>query len=62
MLIPSLKAKIALLKKACREKDETVTRYAQELKHVKYNITSSSLDEKSKIRKYETNQPVSHEV
>ena len=40
MLIPSLKAKIALLKKACREKDETVTRYIEELKQFKHGTAN----------------------
>eukprot|EP00794_Sanderia_malayensis_P005320 gene5320-5989_t len=56
MLIPSLKAKIALLKKACREKDETVTRHVQELKHVKYNA-SSSANQNTKTQRYESNKP-----
>lgn len=58
MLIPSLKAKIALLKKACREKDETATRYVEELKHVKHEIGTSGTAPKG--RNYEASQPVSH--
>ena len=41
MLIPSLKAKIALLKKSCREKDETVTRYMEELKQFKHHMVGT---------------------
>lgn len=47
MLIPSLKAKIGLLKKACREKDESVTRYIEELKQFKHNSNMPAMKGRS---------------
>jgi len=49
MLIPSLKAKIALLKKACREKDETMTRYMEELKEYRHGLIAMSPTKKGRI-------------
>ena len=49
MLIPSLKAKIALLKKACREKDETMTRYMEELKEYRHGLSAMSPTKKGRI-------------
>ena len=58
MLIPSLKAKIGLLKKACREKDETATRYIEELKQYKHGINATKSTNKGG-RIHENNQQVS---
>ncbi|KAL9958373.1 hypothetical protein ACROYT_G035379 [Oculina patagonica] len=52
MQIPTLKAKISLLKRACKEKDELVDKLSEEIRELRHYIATSALDDMSKIRSY----------
>ncbi|XP_078358377.1 uncharacterized protein LOC144643107 isoform X2 [Oculina patagonica] len=52
MQIPTLKAKISLLKRACKEKDELVDKLSEEIRELRHSIATSALDDMSKIRSY----------
>ena len=45
-------AKIALLKRACKEKDELVDKLSEEIRDLRHAIATSALDDLSKIRSY----------
>lgn len=45
-------AKIALLKKACKEKDEQIDNLSEEIRDLRHAIATSALDDLSKIRSY----------
>ncbi|XP_074610685.1 uncharacterized protein LOC141865174 isoform X4 [Acropora palmata] len=50
--IPTLKAKISLLKKACKDKDEAINDLSEEIRELRHSIATSALDDLSKIRTY----------
>ncbi|XP_068745820.1 golgin subfamily B member 1-like isoform X2 [Montipora capricornis] len=50
--IPTLKAKISLLKKACKDKDESINNLSEEIRELRHSIATSALDDLSKIRTY----------
>ncbi|KAL9958371.1 hypothetical protein ACROYT_G035377 [Oculina patagonica] len=52
MPISTLKAKISLLKRACKEKDELVDKLCEEIRELRHFIATSALDDMSKIRSY----------
>ncbi len=45
-------AKISLLKRACKEKDELVDKLSEEIRELRHSIATSALDDMSKIRSY----------
>ena len=56
MSLPSFpclfQAKISLLKRACKEKDELVGKLSEEIQKLRHSIATSALDDMSKIRSY----------
>ncbi|KAL9958390.1 hypothetical protein ACROYT_G035396 [Oculina patagonica] len=52
MPMSTLKAKISLLKRACKEKDELVDKLCEEIRELRHFIATSALDDMSKIRSY----------
>jgi len=56
MSLPSFpclfQAKISLLKRACKEKDELVDKLSEEIRELRHSIATSALDDMSKIRSY----------
>lgn len=51
-----IQAKIALLKKACKEKDEYIDKLNDEIRELRHSIATSTLDDLSKI-KYSARKP-----
>ena len=45
-------AKISLLKRACKEKEELADRLNEEIRELRHSIATSALDDLSKIRTY----------
>ena len=52
IFISPLQAKIALLKKACKEKDELIDKLSEEIRDLRHAIATSTLDDMSKIRTF----------
>ncbi|XP_022782888.1 uncharacterized protein LOC111323722 isoform X11 [Stylophora pistillata] len=52
MQIPTLKAKISLLRIACKEKDDLVEKLNAEIRDLRHFISTSTLDDLSKIRSF----------
>ena len=52
-----LQAKVALLKKACKEKDEQLEKMKEEVQELKHSIATSALDDLSKIRSFGFGSP-----
>ena len=51
------KAKVALLKKACKEKDERLEKMKEETQELKHSIATSAIDDLSKIQSFGFSSP-----